>query len=300
MIGEIYALGAAFSFAFNNVFTQRGLRDGRPEVCALIGNVLSTGIFSVITLVLWLTDRLPPLNWHGVVLFAAAGVFTTGLGRLAEVWSISLVGANRTSSIRTLDPLFAYALAIAFLGDHLQLQPVLGILAIVTGLHVLSGDRKPATEARTAPKPDRTYLIGLAMAVICSILFAIGNIFRKAGIIVVPSAAVGSLIAASVGLAMNLVAVLRRQELRRNLMGLQRRTLISFGIAAAGGSGGQYLMFSALSTTTVAVATTLRNVSPWATMLIGAVYLGSRDRITVRLTFSTVLMMVGVGLIIFR
>jgi len=203
------------------------------------------------------------------------------------------------SSVRMIDPLFGYALSIAFLGDYLQLRAVIGILLVIFGLQVMSGDGR-AERVLSTPSDRSIYFRGLMVAIFCSFLYASGNIFRKAGMGLMPSAVIGSLVAVAVGLVMSLIVVMRSPIQRERLRTVGRPSLNDFAIAAVGATFGQYFMLAALGVSTVPVVSTLRNTAPWFTMILGVLFLGAHSRITGRLAISTALVTVGVIFVIFR
>lgn len=298
MVGEIFAIGAAVAFAVNNVFLQRAMVPSvTPAVTTFVSNLVCMLMLGMGLLVMWLRDAIPVISWPAVALFALAGIFTTGLGRITEAMAIHHIGASRTASIRMLDPLFGYALAIAFLGDRFLWGPSIGIVIVLVGMQILSADQQNGHH----PGSDQSSLLkGILIGVLCSLIYAIGNVLRKAGVEIMPSALIGSVSAMSVGLVMAAATVLRSPRHRESLKGLTLPSTINLAISAAGATAGQYFMFTALETTTVAVAATLRNTAPWFTMIMAALWLGARDKLTGRLALSTLLVMVGVALVINR
>lgn len=90
--------------------------------------------------------RMPllPLTWFAILWL---GVFGSGLAMIMFYYLIHEIGPTRSSMVTYLFPLGGVVLGVAFLGEHLSWQLVVGAALIISGILVVN--RKP-TEA---PKP---------------------------------------------------------------------------------------------------------------------------------------------------
>ena len=69
-----------------------------------------------------------------VVLFTAAGLFGTALGRILTFTGVCRVGAGITSAGISVRPLFAALLALGLLGEPLSLRSGAGVAVLMGGL----------------------------------------------------------------------------------------------------------------------------------------------------------------------
>lgn len=312
-VGEVYALGAAAFFALNGLFLHRALRErgGSPTAAVLVGTAVQTGVFALVVGLQWWVDAPRRFVWAGLGYSAAAGVFSVYLGRLFEARAVMLAGVQRTASLRMTDPIWAYALAVAVLGERLRFATVSGIALVLLGVRLLTARReaRAADEAAAAEEPTagaagrppamdrggRGTLYGLASAA----SYGAANVLRKAGMIAFPDAAFASLVSSAVGLSL---AFLTGERLGDASSGhrADRRLSADYVLAGLASSAGLWCMFRALERSSVAVATAIRHTSPWMTMLLAPLIVRRREPLSARLLLASALLMAGILLVMTR
>jgi drug/metabolite transporter (DMT)-like permease len=78
--------------------------------------------------------------------FAAVGVTGPCLGRLFNYIGVKRLGAARATPLINSSPLFTTILALFFLHEHITLRILLGVLCIVSGIAVLTGQQRGKVE----------------------------------------------------------------------------------------------------------------------------------------------------------
>ncbi|HXG19669.1 MAG TPA: DMT family transporter, partial [Methylomirabilota bacterium] len=78
--------------------------------------------------------------------FAAVGVTGPCLGRLFNYRGVQRLGAARATPLINSSPLFTTILALFFLHEHITLRILLGVLCIVSGIAVLTGQQRGKVE----------------------------------------------------------------------------------------------------------------------------------------------------------
>jgi len=296
VIGGLAALMAAFSFALWNVYLQRGLATGAPALLALLPLALCEIVcFLPVALILARRSALPPLAPRGVAWFFLAGVMTTVVGSYLATHATRLIGAAETTAIRLLDPFFAFAIAAIFLHESIAPRALVGIAVLAVALLLLRGNARHAPAARGG----RERPLGLGLAVATSLAFTVGSVIRKAGLLLVPSAIVAAAcegIAGTLVIAPIVVATVRREGLA-DLTWARGRDLWLSGLAAAAGT---FFLNIALQRVAVPVAVALRNLSPWFTLFLLPLLLGTQHRATRAIWWSTALLTAGMLLILSR
>ncbi len=293
VFGGLSAIGAALAFAIWNLYLQRGLeKGGGPQLTSLTLSVSLVVTCLPLTLWLWWQGALPPLPLSGVGWMFVAGLLTAGVGPFHSTHATRRIGAVRTTSLRLLDPFFAFAIAYLFLHEGLTAGAIAGVVLIVAALALLQLDRKEAAARTASPR-------GVAFAVAASLYFTVGSVLRKLGLTAIPSAIVASLIEGLSGL----VVVLLTLAVSRDLSGLRealrpdRRDFWRSGLAAAAGS---FLIALALQRIPVPIAVALRNTSPWFALVLVPVLIGAQHRPGRWVWMSTALLTVGMLLIVLR
>lgn len=295
-LGLLYAILAAFSFALWNIFLQRGLdRGGSSHLALLALGASVTGSFLPVTLWLGWMGRLPPLGPRPLTYFGLAGVMTAAVAPFHAAHATGRIGAAQTTSLRLLDPFFAFAIGLIFLGERVSVRAAGGVLLIVIALGFLQRDRR--SNGATVSSRDR--LTGTLFALGASLFFTVGSIMRKAGLSLMPSALVSSAIEGMVGLLIILTTVLigRRWDLFRDAFNPQYQDLWLSGLSAAAGT---IFLNLALQLLPVPVAVALRNTSPWFALLLVPLILGRQYRPGRWMWLSTLLLTGGMLFILMR
>ncbi len=153
MIGELCALSSAFSFSTVNIAIRRGMRKSRDN-----GTFLSTFVnmivFLVLIGVLYVGRYLPALTWTGFLLFSAAGLLTTFVGRSLHYEAIRVIGPSRAISLRMGAPIVTVCLAFVFLSERFSVLQYVGATAIILGVWVLSRETMGRGDLRVVETPS--------------------------------------------------------------------------------------------------------------------------------------------------
>ncbi|MBI4492567.1 MAG: DMT family transporter [Chloroflexi bacterium] len=147
MQAELVALLSATVFGLATTITRRGL-----EHASVASGVLYSMLGGVLVLAPagLLVAGVPAAPLSALVLLALSGLVGSLLGRLAVIAGVSRLGAATAGAIQGTYPLFAYALALLFLGESITPLRGVGAVLVVTGVAILMawGRAQPARTAR--------------------------------------------------------------------------------------------------------------------------------------------------------
>jgi DME family drug/metabolite transporter len=123
-----------FGFGAGFVLTQFGLRWMLPWLGVAISIPTSTLLFWCLA-----PFFVDPSNGNlkAVALFACVGLFFPGTVALLHFESNRLMGPNIAGALSSIAPVFAIALAIAILGEHIHGPQLLAFGAIVAGITLM-------------------------------------------------------------------------------------------------------------------------------------------------------------------
>jgi drug/metabolite transporter (DMT)-like permease len=76
------------------------------------------------------------------VWFAAVGILGPCLGRVFNYIGVDRMGAARATPLINSSPLFTTILALVFLREQITLKILCGVICIVGGIAVLTGQRR--------------------------------------------------------------------------------------------------------------------------------------------------------------
>jgi drug/metabolite transporter (DMT)-like permease len=278
------AFGAAFLFGLALVLTQLGLRDVPALSGAAISVPASTLLF-VCAAPIALRDTT--IVWEAVPIFAAVGLMFPGTVTLLTFAANHALGPVMTGALGNLAPLFAVALAVAFLGEPLHPLQLAGLIVTVAGIVLLTAPRRDDARARFS-----WYLL---LPLAAAALRGITQATVKLGLETWPS----PLAAALIGYVVSTIVVLTAVRLRtgRFVAKAPARGLLWFaGVGWCNGIAA-LLMYAALSTGPVTLVSPLVATYPLVTVGLSLLML-RKIEISLRLALAVALTVAGVALLI--
>jgi DME family drug/metabolite transporter len=168
MIGELAALGAALCWTLSAILYRKAVLVAKPIsanivrcVCTsliLVGGLAVIGKFQVLT-------SLPA---YAIALACVSGVVGLGVGDTLYMFSLKFIGVARAVPITCTYPLFSLLLAVFLQGKVVTLQVVLGAVAIVFGIRLLT--QEGGSEGGL---PKAALVRGAVAAVVTAVVWAI-------------------------------------------------------------------------------------------------------------------------------
>jgi drug/metabolite transporter (DMT)-like permease len=282
VISIALAFGAAFLFGLALVLTQFGLRDVPALAGAAISIPSSTLLFACVTPI---ALRDATIVWEAVPIFAAVGLMFPGTVTLLTFAANHALGPVMTGALGNLAPLFAVALAVAFLGEPLHPLQLAGLIVTVAGIVLLTAPRHDDVRRRLS-----WYLL---LPLAAAALRGITQATIKLGLEIWPS----PLAAAMVGYMVSTVVVLTAVKLRTGRFVADARGHLWF--VAVGWCNGiaALLMYAALATGPVTLVSPL--VATYPLVTVGLSLLALRKiAVSPRLALAVALTVAGVALLI--
>jgi len=254
---------------------------------AELGAVVTVGMAAVVALVAAAAEPASSATRPGdLAFFALAGLIAPGASQLFYTLAIRDAGASRTSVVVGGAPLVAVAIAIALLGEPVQLGLVVGALLIVLGGLALVGERIRPTGFRAR---------GLAFAGATALLFSTrDNLVRWYSGDARASSAAGAATALVAGtLAIGVFALLSRRRRPR-----RRPTRLAAFVPAGLLFGLSYVsLFEAYFRGRVSVVSPLVATESLWGVLLAALVLRRSELVGPRLIVGAALLVAGGALI---
>lgn len=306
-MGVILALFSAASFAFMNVSVRKGVRPGDEDNGVLTSVIVNVLIFSTLILFVTATSGIGAWSWTGIVVFAAAGLTSTFIGRTLLFGGIRRIGAARAAAIKNATPLVTLAIALTVLGEQLVALTGLGIVLVMSGVFLIvreSMERSAHDNLATDPEDivdvaleaealaegaplrsvglaGRTWSyvtggvggqapVGVALSLLAALTFGTAHAMRKVGMDILPDALLGAATGSWAALVGYLVAATVRGQL-----GSVRRSVTArrpyFWLAGLGGAMGQISFFAALDFAPVSQVSVVASAEIVLTVLFAAI-----------------------------
>ncbi len=301
MHGELLALLTALCFAIANVTVTRGAAKGAADNGVFLSLLLTAGISAICWLVSGAHSGFVSTTPKGWLWLAAAGVFTSFIGRVFLFSSIQQLGAMRASALKRLNPLFAVLLGVIVLNDAISGGMAIGMSLIALSFVILARDAFTRDPAPAGGALKHLMNLGYLYAPVSALGYAIGYLFRKMGLNETPDPFFGAMIGSLVGAAVYALVAVFNPNYRAGIRG----TFTTFNkwlyIAGVMSSFGQITYFVALNHSTISRVALIASLEIFITMFL-ATYVMKKSSETLGrpLMLAALLGVAGTVLVILR
>ena len=169
MLGGVFALIAAVTFAWTNAAVRRGVVTGTAVQATTLSIPIGVPLFFVALLLSGQPARLWELPVRSAVVFVIVGINHFIIGRYCNYRSLAAIGTNLAGPVMQFSLIVSLVLAIVFLGEYLTPLKVLGIMLILVGPMIVSRDRAQESVDPAVFSPRLAE--GYAFAFLASICF---------------------------------------------------------------------------------------------------------------------------------
>jgi drug/metabolite transporter (DMT)-like permease len=218
--------------------------------------------------------------------FVLVGAAVPGMSTFLFQRAVQEAGASRPTVVLGTSPLLSVLIATVLLDEALDAAILAGTICIVLGT---------VTLARERARPAHVRLLGLVLAAVCAVLFAMRDNVVRAVLrdIDVPALHAGAASLVGAAIAVGLYLALRRER-PRGAARAALRPMLPAGVAL----GCAYLLLvGAYDTGPVTTVAPLAGTQPLWAVLIAAVVLGRSEAVGIRLVAAAALVVIGGGLI---
>lgn len=287
MEGPVYALSFALLMGTASIFSRRGLETGSFRALLGISLAVSSPIFLVITA---LTTGFADTPVRGVLYASVGAISGSVVGRSMYFLGINYLGPGKSLSVTATSPLYAAFLAWVVLGETITPTVVVGTLAVVLGIVVLSKDIRTQTE-------DADYSLAVVLYPLVGAVFAaVAVTLRKLAL----DTGIAPLEAATVNMVVGLLAVtpLFATRWRGELVDVDPRALRNFVVASTVMAAGFVFYFVGLRTTNASIFFPLVQTQPLFAVVLSAVFLGQLEIISRWSVLGSSIIVGGVVLVV--
>jgi DME family drug/metabolite transporter len=283
MLAILFALFGSFWFASALILINRGVLF-IDYFRGLLANLTVNTVFLWLYVFLFIDaiDLWRPVNG----IFVAVGIFVPGVARFFIFQSMERLGATISSCLTNAAPLFAIAIAVAFLAEQPTPTNVLGAISIVGGIIALSW------KGTTKTWRSRDLIFPLAAA----LLFAARDNLVRFAVVQITSPATGAAIAVTTSL-LTMSAMYLVFGNKKALPRSAKRGLFCFAISGFMNFLSYVLSYTALSLERVSIISPLLNASSLFILPLSMLFLKDMEKLTPRKIGATALVILGVFLI---
>lgn len=152
MLGGIFGLLAAATFAFNNAAARRGVLTGSVAQAVAISVPMGVPMFALAAFATGSLGVITDFSQTALLYLAAAGIVHFVWGRYCNYRATKAMGANLVGPVQQVSLILTLGLAIVVLGESLTPLRAIGIVLVVLGpMLTLPGRGKVAAARAPAP-----------------------------------------------------------------------------------------------------------------------------------------------------
>ena len=262
---------------------------------ALLVNVLVGGVLFAADL-LFRANAFAP-EPRPLLLFFAAGVFTSFLGRWFFYSTVVRLGPARASTYHVSSPLFTAVLGWMFAGEVLSPAAVAAMVATTFGLWLVGTARRRGASAERGERVARS---GVALGLGSALGYAIGNVLRGVAIDRWHEPLAGALAGAVAGFALQLAFATWSGGALEALRRADRRGLAYYAGTGATTILAQSLTIAAMAYAPVAIVALITLCTPLLLFPASYLILRNEEGITGRTIAGAALAFAGIVAIVLR
>lgn len=281
MFAAVSAVLAAFFFAVSSIFTRVGLERSNAATATLVASVVNVLMWWPLFFAL-----LPPslLVSRAVIPLIFAGIIGPFLGRLTLYIGYERVGASLSGTIYNSQIPFAALGGVLLFHEVISPLSGLGILVLLVGLTLVGSDPTAGNLAR----PRR--LRDLLFPFFAGLFFASSYVLRKIGLEIVPEVV---LVLPVVSTASLISVYVSAPITRQRFIMPTWAVLAPLVIGGVFTSAGQIFITMAVQMGNLSVVVPLQNTQPLFTLAMVAIFLHRMERVTRRIVWGGLLIVVG-------
>jgi drug/metabolite transporter (DMT)-like permease len=315
MRGEFFALVSAVCWSLHMIYTRKAQTKNNKSanpmdpMAGLFITILVNNVINVIALTVrhFVWDPVP-INSAGIMFFIFAGISNSFIGRGLLFACVATLGAARAGLTKAIVPVFSLLGGVLLLGERLGPWSWLGVCIVLFGLFMMSFDTArrdskkhtgTAQSNTTGKGTDRLRLItGIALGLAASLFFGAGNVFRKAGVTVIPDTVLAVSIGSLCAMLICVFILLFQRKGRDMLLAIKN---IEFNYAMSGvfASAALYALVTALQLIPVSIANPISTTETLFTILfVWLMKEGKKEELGIQTFFFGVIMVIGTIILI--
>lgn len=294
-----FTLAAAFAWGVSSILVRKGMAEASERDLSVQATFITllVNAATLAVLVAVADVRMVAIVDHptSLVWFALAGVTGSFFGRILIFTSTDTIGAARANAIKSTSPFFATLLAIAFLGEYIELVEAAGTVLMVAGVVLVSVETARVRESLAATR-EAGSLAQFGVPVLAAVAYGSTTVLRKAGMNAWPRAQVGALVGASVGV-LTVGAYLLATGRWRVFARIDRAAYGWFVATGVCMSVAWLSLFTALGLGRAVVVSPLKQTIPLFVLVLGAVFIRDLERVTAKLAAGASLVVLGASVL---
>ncbi|MDG5787136.1 DMT family transporter [Evansella sp. AB-P1] len=291
MIGILFAVLSATSFATNYILIQKGMKRSEGDNGVYINILTNVVILTVLYLFILLFRSEPiTVTLPGVIAFMIAGICTSFLGRATLFAGIRKIGSSRAAAIKNTNPVITIFIAILFLGERVGWYSWFGIAFILFGLFLTAYEQ---WKENGFSYKDNAW-VGIFLATFASVSFGTGFAIRKLGMMEIHDPFLGALIGGYVAFIAYNITLLVKKRLKDTVTTQFKQLNIFYLLAGVATCFGVLSFFISAFYTQVSYTAPIVAIEPVITVILAYIFLKDQESIKATTIISAIFIFIGI------
>jgi len=283
---ESVAILSSIGWAVDSVLVRLGARTSNVVAAAFLSYFIAAAFFWIYVALFLPKDIF---SSPAIIYFVLSGCFQPLLARICYYVGLMRLGVSRAAPLRGVEPLFALAMALAFLREQPTSHVYLGTSLIVTSVWFITSRGKGEGEWK---------LWHLVFPLGAALFGAVSQNLRRGGLLILSDPVFGAAVSSSTSFI--LFSLFLAASGRIRLITTNKRSFPFFGSAALVSLVAQLLNFTALNLSEVSIIVPLVNTTPLFSVLFSSFFLKDLEKVTSKLVGGAALMVAGAAIIASR
>ena len=192
MLGGLFAICSAATFAFNNASVRRGVLTGSVAQAMAITVPIGVPLFFLAALVTGTLGEITGFSQQGLAALVLAGALHFVWGRYCNYRATKALGTNLVAPIQQVNLIITLLLAIWLLGETFTVLKIIGIALVLLGPSITMRERpaeRPISDEKItaidAEKPAAfapKYAEGVTFALLSAVGYGLSPILVRVGL----------------------------------------------------------------------------------------------------------------------
>lgn len=290
-IGIAVAILSAFLLGSNKLAIRKSLFDIDESFASFLAILVAIPIFGIpIMLYGWGPGNLTvPV----VLIFVIAGILNFSAGRYFIWKSIGAIGANRGNTLASSQIVYAVVIAIALLGQSVDVTSGIGIILVMAGIFIIS-----YRSFSNTPFSKRELRVGILSGAFGGLLWGISQVLMQIGVSEYANASSATFITFIAGLVGILPVLFTVNKFSsKNTFRATKNGVLFAVIGGLLGTFGLFFRYVALETIPLTIVSTINGTNPIITLILSYFLIRNVEYLDRRTVLGIVASAVGVGLI---
>ena len=296
MLGALFAVLSAATFAFNNATLRRGVINTTVFQALSVTVPIGMPLFFIGALLVGQLGAVAGFSWTSIGYLSAAGILHFVWGRYCGYRSIKAMGSNLSGPVQSSNLVVALGGAMWILDEHLTPLKILGLVLIFAGsaLAVPTGKKKKPLKAAADGTPafEPKLAEGFTFALLSATGYGLSPILVKLGLAGTKAPFAAGLVSYTAATLFFLLFLIPKGRLV-HILSVDRRALPWFINSGFFAFLAQMFRYLALSIAPVTVVTPIQRLTGVFRMIFSSIINPGHEVLNGRLVLGTLISIAG-------